>query len=42
MRHVTAIRQRCDSCGRVTVHDVTTYYDDFGSDELIYCTECGK
>ncbi|PSK99772.1 hypothetical protein CLV30_11775 [Haloactinopolyspora alba] len=43
MRLATTRHQYCDHCGRVTVHDVTVYYDDpFSSDEIVYCIECAE
>ncbi|PSL08158.1 hypothetical protein CLV30_101125 [Haloactinopolyspora alba] len=43
MRLATTRHQHCEHCGRVTVHDVTVYYDDpISSEEIVYCTACGE
>lgn len=39
----TSQREHCVRCGRVTVHEVTTYIDDPVKHETVaYCTECGE
>ncbi len=36
-------RQNCVHCGRITLHEVTTYIDDPVKHETVaHCTECGE
>lgn len=43
MRIETTARLHCVHCGRVTAHEVITYYQDsVHSEEISWCTVCGE